>query len=90
MKNRLNKYINIVLVCVLIIANIPGAKSIAGSVGASIVNFAIGLVLGLVLTGVFMFFYNLFFPANKIKLGIPERVTAGLICSILYSVFSKG
>lgn len=80
---------NIILAGVLVMVNIPRAGSITGSVGASIVYFTIGLVLGLILTGVFMFFYNLFLPTNKIRLGIPERITSGLICAILYSLLSK-
>ncbi|MGZ8878463.1 MAG: hypothetical protein ACXW2O_10080 [Candidatus Aminicenantales bacterium] len=75
---------NIILVVVLIIVAIwkSGGLIILG-LERSLVYFFVGMFEGMAITGLFMFFYNIFKPDNKIKLGIPARITAGLIGAIL-------
>ena len=81
MKKEYFTYANVALAAILIFLS---------GLGGAIVDFVVGLVLGLVLTGLFMFFYNIAKPGNKIKLGIPERITAGLLCGILWNLITRG
>lgn len=48
--------------------------------------FLTGTLLGIIPAALFLFFYNARKPDNKVKLGIPERITIGLICAIILSV----
>jgi hypothetical protein len=57
----------------------------------ALVSFFIGLIfVGALIMGLFMFFYNIFKPENKIKLGWTERISAGLIGAILYALIIGG
>jgi len=60
---------------------------LAAGLGAALVDFFIGLIfVGALIMGRFMFLYNNVKPDNIIKLGWPERITAGLIGAILYAL----
>jgi hypothetical protein len=87
MKKDYFKIVNFILAVILLTINMIYHKpsNFFYAFGASVVYFAMGLVLGIILIGIFMFFYNLFFPENTIKIWIPQRITAGFICAILLS-----
>jgi hypothetical protein len=84
-------FINPVLAGVLVLVNMfyPKEQSFLAALGGSIWWFACGLVLGIVVIGLFMFFYNLSRPKNEIRISTPERITAGLICAIILSFLIK-
>ena len=85
MKKQYFNITNIVLAAVLIIICASKYGGLMEGIGAAVVSFAFGgIIVGLVITGLFMFFYNIVRPDSKIKLGIPERITAGLIGAILW------
>lgn len=81
---------NIALAAVLIIVCALKEQNLIVGIGYAVASFFFGVILvGLVIMGLFMFFYNIFRPDNKIKLGIPERITAGLIGAILWTLIIK-
>ena len=87
-KNYKNLYI-ISLLITLIIVNMRYGGFVA-SLGASIFDFAFGLILGFIFTGFFMIFYNLFKPDNKVGFSKERTVIIGLIFAILNSLLVGG
>ncbi len=84
----MKKIINIILTALFLAVNLlKNQFDLASTAETCLFGFALGLVLGLVLTGLYVFIYKIIRPENKIRFGISERVTAGLICAILWSIF---
>ena len=86
MKDKILNPTNIFLIAVLIILSAVKHGDLAGGLGAGLWYFTIGMAfVGVIIMALFMFIYNIFRPENKIKLGLTERMTAGLIGAILYA-----
>ena len=91
MKGKYFNTTNLALAVVLIAVSGWKQGDLVVGIGAALANFFFGLILvGALILGLFMFFYNILRPDNKIKLGWTERITAGLIGAILWAFISGG
>lgn len=65
------------------------ANDIIFGLGYAIVMGTVGIVVGgLVLFNVFLFFYNIFRPGNKLSFGVYDKITAGLWFMIIIELFN--
>lgn len=87
MKNK-KQILTYCLLGILVIINMPNVSTGAffQSLGMSVVAFAAGLLLGFIVTGIFIFFHNILKPNNKIATSIQDRINIGLVIAILYSL----
>jgi len=64
-------------------------KDIFGGLGSAVVMGTVGIVAGgLVLFNVFLFFYNVFKPGNKLSFSIYDKIIAGLWFMIIIEIFN--
>jgi len=61
---------------------------IMSGLGSTIVSGLVGVIVGgFVLFNVFLFFYNIFQPSNKLSFGTYDKVIAGLWFMIVIELF---
>ncbi len=85
MKEKYNP-LNIGLGLALIFIATQQGGSLARGLGAGLWYLAMGAVIGLILMGLFRFFFKIAKPENTFKPGRTEWVTFALIGAIIYAL----
>ena len=73
----------------LLIVHVLQGENVPFAIGGMVIEVAIGLVVGgLVLFNIFLFFFNIFRPDNKLKFDIVDKFIAGIWVMIILKIFS--
>lgn len=81
----------ILSLCLIIVGMARYGWSVKGfgrSLGGGIWNFAVGLLIGVIISGLFMFFYNIVKPNNTISFTVHDKINIGLLCGIFWSILT--